>query len=353
MYIMNQHITAQNTFIFLFFVTVFAFSTVLFTPLNTSAQSVPGIEDTIVLSTNPTYSGPNELVIVSAESFSIDLDIATISWFIDDVLQQQTVGGKIFRFNTGALGSSSKIDVLAIIRGETLGSEQITIYPTDIDVLWQAHTFANPLYKGKREATINSIIAIEVIPHFINIIGRKLAVNELMYSWRVDKKAIPRISGKGKNKITVSQTKPIDSLSIEIEVGAIDNVLFNKRTILIPIRSSELLIYEDSPLLGVLFNKTISNLYSLISQETKFIAYPFAMSLINRNDSHINYFWRLNNKFITLGEDRGSITVSHTGSEQGEAEISLLVENSKDMFQESKIDFRIEFGGDSSSRSGF
>ncbi len=350
---MNWHITVQNTLISLFFLAIFLLSILLFTPLYTSAQIVPGIENTIVFKISPTNPGPRESVTVSAESFSIDLDRATISWFVNDILKQQSIGGKIFRFDTDALGSSSKIDIVATTEGILSGSEQVIIRPIDIDILWQAHTSTYPLYRGKSEASVGSIIAIETVPHFVNSRGNKIKVSELVYSWRVDGKVIQRVSGKGQNTISVSQTKPLKSLSVSVEIESIDKALFGKRTLLIPIKNSHVLVYENNPLLGTLFNKTIKNIFSLVGQETKFTAYPFAMSLNKRNDTHINYSWRLNNKPITLGEDKGSITVSHTGSEEGEAEISVSIKNTVDFFQEGGVKFKVIFGSESSSSFGF
>jgi hypothetical protein len=322
-------------------------------PFSTSSQIAQGLENVIVLRMTPTNPGPEKPVSIFAESFSIDLDTSTISWFINDVLKQQSVGGTAFQFKTGGLGSSTKIDIVAETIGGILETEQIIITPTDIDILWQAHTSAHPLYKGKHIASAGSSISVEVTPHFIRGNGKKLRPDELIYSWRVDNKAVPRLSGRGKNTIAVSQTKPVDSLFIEVEIESADKTLFGRRTLSIPIRESELLVYENNPLLGVLFNKAVGNLHALIGQEVKFITYPFFMSFANRNADYINYSWELNNKPITLGENKSSITVSHGGKEGGSAKISVSVQNSIEIFQRSDTGFSIEFGRGSSSGFGF
>lgn len=334
-------------------ITLISLVLLLFAPFLAVAQIVPKLENVIVLDITPVNPGPEEQITISAESFSIDLDTSTISWFVNDVLAKQSIGETVFRFVTGGLGSVTTIDVVAETSGGSIETKQIIIRPTDIDLVWQAYTFTHPLYEGKSIASVGSSVGVEVIPHFINNAGRKLDASELIYSWRVDRKALPRSSGRGKNTITVSQSKPVSSLSVEVEVESPDKTLFGKRTILIPIRDSELLVYENNPLLGILFNNAIGNLYSLLGQETKFVAYPFFMSFINRNSSYINYSWKLNGNPITLGEDRGSITVSHTGENAGEAEISVSVQNSREIFQRSNTQFNVEFGRSSSSGLGF
>ena len=334
---------------------IFFFSTFLFLafllciPFYTSAQLVQNLENTIVVRINPTNPGPEELVTIFAESFSIDLDTSTVSWFVNDVLEGQSIGMTSFQFVTGDLGSINTIDIVAQTREGVLETERIIITPTDIDILLQANTFAHPLYNGKRIASVGSLIHLEVVPHFVNSGGERLNAQELIYSWSAENKALPRASGRGKHAIIVSQTKPVGSLFIEVEVRSADNTLFGKKGVTIPIRDSELFVYENNPLLGILFNTAIRGIYSLTSKETKFIAYPFFMSFTDRNASHITYLWKLNNTPIVLGDDRGSITVSHTGRERGEAEISVSVENSQEIFQRNNARFNIEFGRDFSS----
>ncbi|MFC1730969.1 hypothetical protein ACFL6I_11610 [candidate division KSB1 bacterium] len=325
----------------------------LLVPFFTSAQLAQELENILVLSVNPTYPGPNERVTISAESFSIDLNSSTVSWFINGVLEQQSIGGKVFQFTTRDLGSSTDIDIVAETSDGSLNAEQITIRPTDADLIWQGNTLTHPLYKGRHIPSIGSTINIEAMPHFLNDAGHKLGTDELVYSWRIDGKALPNASGRGKNTITVSQTKPVKAILAEVEIESSDKLLSRKERLSIPVQDSELLIYENNPLLGVLFNKAINGLYSLVGQETKFLAYPFFMSTVDRNASYINYSWRLNNNPIVLGEDKGSITVGHAGGESGKAEITVSAQNNKDIFQKSDSGFTIEFGTNTSSGFGF
>ena len=325
----------------------------LLTPFFVQAQLIPDPEDAIIVKISPTNPGPEELVTISINSFSVDLDNATISWFVDGVLEQQSIGDKNIQLITGGLGSSTEIDVVADTSIGSLKANQAVIRPTDVDLVWQARTSAHPLYQGKKLASVGSLIDVEVIPHFIDDIRSRLSPNELTYLWRVEGRVLQKASGRGKNTIILSQVKPLESLPVTVEVTSSDKKLFGKRSVAIPINDSELLIYENNPLLGILFNKTVRDLYSLVGQETKFIASPFFMSFDDKNDPHIDYSWELNGDSIALGEDRSSITVSNTGGEEGEADISVSVQNSRDIFQRSESTFTIEFGKDRSSLFNF
>lgn len=322
-------------------------------PFFVAAQIVQELESALVLSINPTYPGPNEEITASVESYSFDLNNTTISWFIDGILEQQTVGGTTFIFNSGKLGTSVDVDVVASTNDTTLGTKQITIHPTDADILWQGNTSAHPLYKGRHIPSTGSTINVEVIPHFFTQLKSELRADELSYQWRIDGKALPHASGRGKNTITISQTKPIKSILTEVEIRSEDSQLVMKKSVSIPVQQSELFIYENHPLLGQLFNNAISKSYTLTSQETKFIAYPFFMSIDNRNAEEVTYAWSLNGKPITLGEDKSSITVGQSGEEDGSAKISVSTRNSEKIFQEGASNFIIKFGKNSSSSFSF
>lgn len=330
-----------------------SFILLLFIPFFVSAQVVPELENNLVLRISPTHPGPNEEVTISVESFSIDLNDSTISWFVNGILEQQSIGVTSFKFVTKGLGSSANIDIIAETENSSLVAEQVTIRPTDADIIWQGNTSAHPFYKGKSIPSVGSTINVEVVPYFINESGSRLNANELTYSWRIDGKSLPKASGRGKNTIVISQIKPVGSILAEVEIESPDQVFFRRERLSIPIQDSELLVYENDPLLGILFNKTINDLFSLTGQETKLIAYPFFMSFLNRNDSHIDYSWRLDRKPITLGEDKGSIIVSHSGEEEGEAQIDVSVQNSRDIFQRNEARFTIEFGKNKSPGFGF
>ncbi len=317
-------------------------------PMISHGQIIPQIQSVLVPEILPTHPAPGERVNVSIESFSIDLSTSNISWFLNDRLQQQSVGATTFSFTTGNLGSTSVVDVIAETVDGGVFSEQVIIRPTDVDILWQADASAHPLYKGKVIPAVENIIQVEAVPHFISGGGR-ISRDALNYTWRVDGKVVERVSGVGRYTMTVAETRPIDALRLEVEVAAFGGTLLGKESIQIPIESPEILVYENNPLLGILFNRAIRNVYTLLEGETKLIAYPFSFSLNDRNDEHIRYSWQLDGDQVTLGDDRGSVTVSYQGGEAGEVDMSVRIRNARDIFQEASSEFRIRFGSNSGS----
>jgi hypothetical protein len=351
---MIQNIRIQKiTTMFLLLIFVFIFF-ILFIPINIGAQTILQLENAIVLTSSPTYPVPNKEVTLNAESFSIDLNNSTISWFVNENLEQQSIGGTSFKFINGELGDNKKINVIAEKNDVLLGTAETIIRPNDVDIIWQGNTFSHPLYEGRKLPSTGSTINIEAIPHFLDGDKNRIRASELTYTWKVDGKVLTSQSGRGKNTIIISQTKPTGSLYVELEIQSSDKKLYRREWITIPIQDGEVLIYESSPLLGDLFNKAISGLFTLKEQEARFVAYPFFMSLSGRNASHIDYSWKIDNTPILLGDDKGSIVVNQTNEkDSGEAQISVSIQNSRDIFQRNSGKFIIEFGNNSSSGFNF
>jgi len=325
---------------------------ILFTglALPAHAQIFPNFQNTLTLSTSPRTPGPQEEVLVSVQSFSINIDTAAIAWFINGSLIQEGVGNKSFRFTTGRIGSTSKIDIVAETPDGTVHNETLTIRPTEVSIIWQAQSETHPFYLGKTLPAIGGELRIQALPEFVNDSGRKLGKGELVYTWRVDGKLDQARSGNGRDSITVTQRKPVRSLPIEITVESPANLLSKTERFFVPIADPLVFVYENSPLLGPLFNKAAGNSYSFTEQETDLTAYPFYMSLSNRNDKHIVYSWEVGGEKVTLGDDRSSITLNNAGGSSGAVNISVEVNNLRDIFQRASSAFSVAFG---TRESGF
>lgn len=321
---------------------------ILFVPTTLRAQIIPEINSVLVPTVVPADPGPREDVSIRIKSYSLDLNNATISWFINETLQSQGIGQTSFSFTTGNLGSASVVDIVVETAGE-VKAEQVIIRPADLDLLWQAHSFTHPFYSGRALPAIGGLISVAAIPNFVDESGARIPSSELSYTWSVDGSVVERVSGRGRSTITASQTKPTDRLVVSVRAETPSGLLSKETRLVIPIVSPEIVLYENNPLLGPLFNTAITNTFSLRETETRFIAYPFFMSLSNRNDEHITYTWQLDNTPIELGDDRGSITVRQSGSEVGEAAIGVVVENTRDIFQKGNAAFSILFGASAPS----
>lgn len=321
-------------------------------PETLSAQLIPQqLQNTLNISVSPRHPGPNELVSLSIESFSIDLNRAHITWFLNDTLIAEGDALTTTSFTTGRLGSNSLITIFAETPDNATATETISIRPVQIDLIWQANTYTPPFYNGKALPTAGSSVSVTAFPQFVTEDGATVSPNNLIYQWEKNSDPLQEISGRGEKTATVSLL-PNRETVVEVTVSSIDGILSGTERISLRPREPQLLIYEDNPLLGTLFNGALGETFSLIGGETRFIAYPYFISTRSRGATHLEYVWKLDNDIVTPGDDVGSITVNHSGGGSGNAIISLSLQNTRDFLQQAAKQFTITFGESSSSQFG-
>jgi hypothetical protein len=99
-----------------------------------------------------------------------------------------------------------------------------------------------------------------------------------------------------------------------------------------------MVFYENSPLYGIVYEKSINNGFNLEGQEVSIVASPF---YFNINDN-INYNWSINNK--SEPNIKGlSVTFRKPGDVDGSSFVSINVENQDRVLQSGDGNFRINF----------
>ena len=54
-----------------------------------------------------------------------------------------------FTFTAGSLGKTQKVTVNGVENDGTSITQSISVMPASIDLIWQAHSYTPPFYKGK------------------------------------------------------------------------------------------------------------------------------------------------------------------------------------------------------------
>jgi len=315
----------------------------LLAPVSTHAQLPPEVGSSLVVRYSPEFPKPGQEVRITVESFSIDLNQATISWFVDKTLRRQGAATKEFTFTVGPLGSESTIDVTAGTGDGVTVGERIVFRPTNVDLLWQAQSFVPPFYSGKALPTASGSITVEAVPNFV-ISGKRLSPDTLIYTWKYNEKVAQSASGKGKRSLTITDLKPERTSIVDVEIASPDRSLVGTERLVLPLAKPKVIVYEDYPLLGTLFNRSVRDSFFLAVNETRFIAYPYFMSLRSRNDTNLEYLWHIDQSEVALGEDPSSITVSHEGDGEGNARVTVSIQNLRNIFQQAEKSFTVQFG---------
>ncbi len=326
--------------IFLFF----AFS-IFFTPSFTAnAQFQQNqLTEQFSFEVYPKEPGPNEDVTIVVRSFSFEIDQSYFTWTKDGKVIEKGTGKKQTSFRTGGVGSRTLIRVLIQTPDRGSFTREITFRPANIDLIWEARTYTPPFYRGKAIATSQSPITIVAIPEFIAPNGKKIAPENLIYTWKKGSRILGSKSGRGKHSITLPSASFFNSLNISVTVSSLSPILTAKKSVSIKSEEPYAITYEDHPTKGILLNYAISDSFKLKNEEISFVAMPFFFTGNSRGDANLEYVWKINGKQAdTSGGDPSSITLRPVGK-GGKAKIELIIKNSDSLLQQAQNKFSLYF----------
>lgn len=213
----------------------------------------------------------------------------------------------------------------------------------EVDLLWQAETYAPPFYKGRGLWSNQSRIHFMAIPQGLGDPAK------LDYKWIKNGTVLGNISGIGKNYIFFSDSVLSRPQNVKIEItrpsialGGYEEyeVLASASVILAPM-SPTLLVYENNPLYGFMFHREISGTHELEEKEITFSAFPLFFSATSRADSAISYQWRTN---VGEAETRNSVTYRTPDDASGSSEVRVRASSKSKIMQDANRSFLIQFG---------
>ena len=279
---------------------------------------------------------------ISVDSFSgINIDSASIRWSINSKIVKEGVGEKNFSFQVGESGSETEIRVDINPQKGLPFSKTIIIRPSEIDLVWEADTSVPLLYSGKSLFSRESLLRFEAIPHFVRRDKTEIPKESLIYEWRANNKLYPNSSGYGKNFFSISGSQFEQVETIEVTARSKDGGVIAKKFVKVETVSPEVLIYENNPLQGILYNRDVGSQYKLSNQEITFRAAPYYFS--TKDIFSFTFDWLINGAKVSAPE-KDEMTLRVEDDSAGSSRISIQVKNPKKIFQNSKKEFLINYG---------
>ncbi|MBI2109003.1 MAG: hypothetical protein HYT93_02360 [Parcubacteria group bacterium] len=301
------------------------------------AQIAPSIN----ISITPGEPRAYEDVLVALESFSINLNTARISWRLNNKLEQDGVGKTTFTFKTGELGSVSMVQITINTENEII-ERNFEVHPAEVDLVWEAFTYAPPFYKGKSLASSKSRIKIAAIPHFISENGKKISSNSLIYTWQQDRRVLGSFSGTGKESIFITAPGLFQTSNISVSVSSQDGIYKARSAVVIESRNPEIIFYEKHPTEGIKYDNALGPQLNLSQEEITLRAEPYFFSGEDFASRKVNFGWSLNSNSVESSEKINEITLKRDTA-GGIAQVALEIKNAINILQEAAAELIIRF----------
>jgi hypothetical protein len=317
-----------NVFIFLFlFILVY--------PIAANSQlRLPIISPSISFVLTPENPKPRDSVNVKIESFSVDLDLSSIDWFVNGVRVANGNGLDSITTKLDEVGSETVVSV--VIRPDEITEilEQISIIPSYVSIIWEADTYTPPFFRGRSLPSSGTNIHTEADAIFVKSDGNTVSNSDLIFTWKKDGAIIKNSSGRGKSSMTFAGPLLYGENIISVDVVSTDNKFSSSALVRIPSVEPYLTLYKDDPLLGIMYHQALTEKASIPGSDIILAAIPFYTSIKNPSDSRMSYTWEVNNQNIeTDPNDPFRIVLRLAGGLVGTANVSLIISHLDDFLQ--------------------
>jgi len=286
----------------------------------------------------PTNPRPRQTVTISVSSPSFDINRSSISWYRNDVLVTSGVSESRLVLKTGKGGSEERIRItVKTIAGASI-ERTVVVRPADVLLVWQALGYSPPFYNGKTVHTAEGTVIIEAVPAIVES-GVRVSNNNLVFTWKHDGIVLGSQSGAGKNILSLSGSVLSKDITVSVIVETLNDNIKAERSIRITPTAPTMHLYQNDPLLGVLFNTALTQTFKLSDEEVSIKAFPYFFTVGNRDIPR--YEWRINNRIISNEQD-SDVTLRKQGN-SGQTSLSLKVENENQYLESAARSINIEF----------
>lgn len=309
-------------------VLVLAFIFVFF-PLVSRAQVVTKGFNMIV---TPITPHSNEKVRVDLESYSIDLPRSAIKWYLNGALVDSGTGNTVFETTTGASGQSLTIKASVTIPGGTVFEKDITLTPTDVDILWEApSSYVPPFYKGKALPSSEGTLKFVAIPSVKTSSGGYLKPSSFVYNWKHAFTTDASASGLSKDSYSIKNSYLNSSESVQVTSTDPGSGFSGSADITVAMQTPEVLFYEETPLGGLNLSRVLENGFRVEKNEMTIFAAPYNIGPKDLSSNVFVFDWKAGTTAVPTPFPANIITIQKP-TQGGSSNISVSISNKFKLF---------------------
>ena len=298
---------------------------ILFLPLVSLAQSIPGIANPVSIVMTPTNPGPGDTITLSAESSSFDVNSAVLTWTANGSVVTKGTGQKTITLSAGALGKKTTIGLSASVPSLGTFTDSLVINPAVVDLIWEAQTSVPPFYQGKALLGWGGTYKVVAVPEVYEN-GAAVDPSKLIYTWSKNYSVDASESGYGKNVYqsdgSINYTRGGDTIGVTVATS--DGAATAQGSITVSPVSSSILLYLDDPLYGVLYNQSLAQT-TLSGSSVSFRAEPLFFSDLSSAIGSLS--WTMNGSAVSDFAGNPSLTLVRQDKTAGTSVIEASLNN--------------------------
>lgn len=301
-------------------------------------------KDQISSVVSPENPGPEQLTNISLSTYSFDINSAEITWKVNGKEIRKGLGIKNFGVVTGKAGTVTTVSVTIDPKDRPIITKTFTFKPGEVDLLWQSDVYTHPFYRGKKLYTPESNLTFVAMPRNTNGIINPAST---VFNWRVNGNNQADKSGFGKSSYSFEGPIILRPVEVEVEAYTPSKNAGNPKEvataeITIQPKSSGVLLYENSPLYGVLFNRALRGNLNLDKEEMGISAYPYFQTIENKN-VNVDYLWIVDTYPVDISPTQNTITLRRVQADSGRSTVAVRSQNPLKILQTAQTFLNISF----------
>ena len=300
-----------------------------------AAQTFSGL----VLSAKPEIARPGDRVLITATTVDRDAYALSYTWKVDGTVVADEVGRTSLSVTAPQAGDSTVISVEAWDGAHKYATEEFVIRPASLFLEWEAKSAMPPFYIGKPLVGPQGSIVVSAVPLFIRENGSRVSPQDVIFEWRIDGKLYDRpMLGKSSAEVAL----PFFNRPFVVRASASTrdgSLRADGETLIVPAQP-DIVIYETSPLGGIIDQDAVGTEHTLKAEEVTLTAYP----LYTTNTSNLQFAWRLNGQLVESDtESPRTVTFRKTGEGQGNYTVQTAFTNSTLFLERAARSFLLQF----------
>lgn len=290
----------------------------------------------------PASPAPGEDVGVYLSSYSDNLDISKMTWFVDGKNVLSGVGEKSLMLKAPNFGQETKIVVKIKSQSEEY-QVSTTIKPSYMVLLWEAvDSYVPPFYKGKAMPAPDSFVKVVALPEII-INGIKIDPKNISYTWQKDFNNMPTDSGYGKNYFLYKNDYLENTNNIGVTAYLVDQKYSSQGRLNIGMYQPVIDFYRNDLKLGIDWGNALSDNHFIKGSDI-IVASPYFISPKDIRRPDLVFNWFINNNIVdNTGANKHMLPLQVEEGVSGASSVKLEIENLNKIFQTAKKEINISF----------
>lgn len=299
------------------------------------------IEGSVTIISTPTFPKPLEKVILQLQSLGPDLNSSYITWRINGSIKKAGNAEKTLEITLGKAGSVTNVQIVIEAQNGVVVEKNMTLQPADIDLIWEAVSYAPPFYKGKALYAPQGKVVVSAIPYVLER-GIRVDPKNLIYKWSKDGQVLGSMSGYGKNALTLYGSIISRPLNVSVEVTSPKSAVKTSRSVVITPTQPKVLLYEINPLYGIQYGNALGKDLVMKNDELSLIASPYFFNIEDKTFGNLHHKWTLNSNKVDEESGKNIITFKRPET-VGASQITLGIESDNKVLQSARNTVLIRF----------